>query len=1448
MITKKHLIGGINGDDAPVLLDPKEYLSALNIRFATSENGAFGRITNIEGNTLKSTTINSVGAQIPFVLPSGVNTVYGAKDDYPNNRVFFLVNNSNGNHAIYCYDGNAGLVYTVIKNDQVVGGLYFSNYIHSIDTLGSNLSWTDGATDPRSINADAAIKANHPTYVASYAYTFPISYETSTVIKRPPVFALTVARQTKTYPNNYIKNSSFKFLYQYNYKDGQVSALSSHSDLMPYLKNDTVYNSIKVTVPIFEKIPDDVQSIDICVVINEETIVSIIKSFDRDKDGTAITAHNAGTTALAFDFYNDEIGVALDGVQGATAFHAVPLQSKTLAYAKNRLFLGNNTSGYATPVASSLTATKGSSTIATTGNLTAVVKSYDIAIRNPFDTGQIATQVIYFLHVSGQPNVVYFYDSLKYTQPNNWPASVNLADATTISSTENSFLYWYTANYQPASWAWYYPFFGNTNYTYTTASTKNVTIIGNAASALDQYFFKSGSNYKVSISFYDRYRRKSGVVDLNNSITIPDRTFAQTSFVSAINWALSNTNAAAEIPSWAYYYQIHITKSLLTRFFIQDFSGGFEYVTKDETGYDYTTTTFGTTIYAIALDISRLSSSGRGYAFQTGDLAKIRTNTDTQYMLQVLGVDGSKVLLSPINLGVANTTTEVMYEVYTPYKPSTTEPYFETGPVMSVINPTASNRSYSVLSGSLLGDVYAVSVVYGTNNNIIEAMNPNNTYWKNWDTSTGWANIITKLGSTAKKNAIQWSDIIIPGTKINGLNAFQPLSQSDLPIEHNGIQRLILTNKIQTEGTVMLAIGSNETSAVYLGESQLFDANGNSFIATSTGVVGQVNVLRGSYGTIHPESVMSYQGLVAWFDANKGAVVTYTPQGLYPISSNKMLKYFRKIAQEVINKGLKVFMAVDPYHSEILISIESPKSEIKNALLDDMVLGSATYNFTIGTPTPTATPTPTPTATPTPTITPTVTPTPTITPTATPTVTPSVTCDCYSYNVIIGQADLDQATGNTEVWKNGAVFIGYRNCLNNDAGLGKTVAGTYLNEICVHAPVMPINVYYYKNNIATVASFSSVVNANSCCTMPTPTATPTVTPTPTPTVYSFEASWAATCDEAAAMCALSARPVENWTITGTGTNLCTASQLTNASLAAGTMVTGGIIWLTDCATPTKNIRPFQVLLPYNGGEFYAIPYTDCITSCPVPTPTPTVTPTATPTATPTPTGTPTETPTASPTATPTATPTLTPTLTPTVTPTLDYTYFRYSVDANCNSINPVEVWSYTYYPNGYYLIGGTLYYLVSEPHFTYTTQISGATPSSCTPAPTPTPTPTSTVTPTPTPTIQYYYYDYNPCFGGAGSIARSLQPNLSGVWSVSGACYILTGSTLSTGYDIDLDQGSYVGTSCNVSQCGYTEPPPPPPPTRYNCDPNNGCYAVADGQYNSLEECNAACVAGPQEF
>lgn len=946
MINKKQLIGGLNTDDAEVLLAPNEYLGALNIRFVTSENGSVGRITNIEGNTLKTTTIDAGGASAPFSLPSGTNTVVGSKEDLANNRLFFFVKNSNSKHGIFCYDSIADVIFTVVTNNKpvpdIVGGLSFSSYIHSIDVLGSLLCWTEGDTDARMINADAAINANHPTHAADYTYTFPIAYESSTVIKRPPVQALTVSKQksagaTST-STNYIKGNSFKFLYQYNYKDAQLSALSAHSAIMPYANSTSAYDYITVKIPFTEKIPDDVSTIDIAVRINDETNCSIIKTFDRSVDDFA--SHNSGTTQLSYDFYNNTIGVTLDTIQSGTSFHSVPQKSQTLTFAKNRLFLANNTSGYKTPTSSSLSITTSNFTPTVSSTITAAWKYVLMSKTDARGAMRGYASIYYAYDSTGTTAKVYFFESSKSSATP--PSSFSITDATTTATNEANFISWYQGHYS-AGTGLEWNFGGTIN---TTSYTTSLNVPSDQLDGIA--FFKTGSTYKTSIAFYDRFRRKCGVVDLNNNNKlIPFRTFNQTSFISSLNWTLSNTSAVSEIPDWAYYYQIHVTKSLLTRFFIQDYTGGVYYTTKSSTGtFTHAAGSYSSTIYAVSIDLSRLNAGGRGYTYQEGDLVRLTRNDDAPFTLQVLGVDGKYLMLSGADVGAVTSTTEMLFELYTPYLPSATEPYYETGPVMSVVSPGTTSRSYSVLSGSISGDVYPKAALYGTSTYTIETMNPNFTYWQDWQTNTGWVNIVTKLGTTVKKNSIQFSDPVIPGTLINGLNSFQALNESELPIELNGIQRILLTNKVQVEGTVMLAIGKNETTSIYLGESQIFDATGDSIIAKTTGVIGQMNTLRGSYGTVNPESAFGWQGSVYWFDANKGSVVRYDNTGLFPISDSKMRKYFIKLGELVLKTGVQVLMGIDPYHEEVYLTVPQTNIVPTNTTLPDMVLATSSYNFT----------------------------------------------------------------------------------------------------------------------------------------------------------------------------------------------------------------------------------------------------------------------------------------------------------------------------------------------------------------------------------------------------------------------------------------------------------------------------------------------------------------------
>jgi hypothetical protein len=152
----------------------------------------------------------------------------------------------------------------------------------------------------------------------------------------------------------------------------------------------------------------------------------------------------------------------------------------------------------------------------------------------------------------------------------------------------------------------------------------STTLITPTGSDGDQVFKTSGS-YNISIVFYDRFRRRCGVANPIN-YTIPYFTQDQTSFIQYLNWTLSNVNAINEIPNWAYFYQIVQTKSLVQSDFVQIATNGIQYATKvpeaEGGGYTYGNI-YSSSVYAIALNLSSLTSIGLGYNFKEGDLCRI---------------------------------------------------------------------------------------------------------------------------------------------------------------------------------------------------------------------------------------------------------------------------------------------------------------------------------------------------------------------------------------------------------------------------------------------------------------------------------------------------------------------------------------------------------------------------------------------------------------------------------------------------------------------------------------------------------------------------------------------------------------------------------------------------------------------------------------------------------
>lgn len=370
-------------------------------------------------------------------------------------------------------------------------------------------------------------------------------------------------------------------------------------------------------------------------------------------------------------------------------------------------------------------------------------------------------------------------------------------------------------------------------------------------------------------------------------------------------------------------------------------------------------------------------------------------------------------------------------------------------------------------------------------------------------------------------------------------------------------------------------------------------------------------------------------------------------------------------------------------------------------------------------------------------------------------------CTCFYYDVVIGQVDLDDATGNSDPGKfDNTVYVDYVDCSGNTQQELYTLSGTYLNDLCIDTTGSPSpNIYYYKNNSQIVGPVSSISQTlTECClsvtptptatigTTPTPTGTPnsTSTETPTPTItatptitpsgdacvcyqYTNDGDPSGINTISYLDCNHVSQSISNVPFPGGTGYFC--AILGSVTATAGLTIIqvdeffcGGCIeGLTPTPTPTNTETPTQTVTPT---ATVGLTPTATETS----TPTPTETPTQTPTNTETPTQTPTETPTTTPTETPTqtATPSETPTSTPTETPTQTQTQTQ--TQTATNTVTPTETPTQT----------ATNTATPTETPTQTPTNTSTQTPTNTsTSTQTPTTTPTTTQTPSPTQTAGY---------------------------------------------------------------------------------------------------------------
>ena len=345
----------LNLDDDERLIKNIEMTDAQNLRISVDVERDALVVKNAYGNVARSSNLENGS------MPNGTNVAIGSVADDTTHQIYFAVFNSNSNHIIIRYDFNAKKAYKVYQSSV----LQFSqdSFVQMSIVRNSNtdilLYLNDGLTPPKKINATKAEQSSSGSGGYPAAFTSGTDAEKLlyiTVAKQPPLSPPVIEfSNNPNFPQNDLFEKNFQFAYQYEYLDGEQSALSPYSAL---------------SVTEFQ-LKDGFINFDDRLTLNEITVtvdnnkgdVKKIKVYGRrgDRDAafflidTILNNPLGGTQSIKF---RDDISyIPLSAEVQDKRFDNVPQVADSQAICSSRLFYGGYTEGYPNLVVEGTTVT-----------------------------------------------------------------------------------------------------------------------------------------------------------------------------------------------------------------------------------------------------------------------------------------------------------------------------------------------------------------------------------------------------------------------------------------------------------------------------------------------------------------------------------------------------------------------------------------------------------------------------------------------------------------------------------------------------------------------------------------------------------------------------------------------------------------------------------------------------------------------------------------------------------------------------------------------------------------------------------------------------------------------------------------------------------------------------------------------------------------------------------
>jgi hypothetical protein len=199
---------------------------------------------------------------------------------------------------------------------------------------------------------------------------------------------------------------------------------------------------------------------------------------------------------------------------------------------------------------------------------------------------------------------------------------------------------------------------------------------------------------------------------------------------------------------------------------------------------------------------------------------------------------------------------------------------------------------------------------------IFASMNLNGVYQESWDSNVG--NTISIDENPVEKNLLSFTrhgEQYLLGTQINNIFAFNPLNEDHTQSQLGPITKCVLLGINDNNGNNLYYICENGVEMIFLGRTQQVGTDGNSVMSLSTKVFGSHNVLRLPYGAQNKFDVTTTDsGVVYYVDNRRKILVQISGNGQDPIS---IQKNFQSDIRLIGNESVIGF---DPLYKEVLVT------------------------------------------------------------------------------------------------------------------------------------------------------------------------------------------------------------------------------------------------------------------------------------------------------------------------------------------------------------------------------------------------------------------------------------------------------------------------------------------------------------------------------------------------